>query len=277
MSSTQRIDRVIQDSLSTATSYLVLSPMEAQSFAQQRLANAWAAPARRNRARVGGLISERTALPWSDQPARVLYWHLMETLTLQDLHILLSHVGYADGTVAGAEQSLLALVLERIRFPPAVFSAGRVVREEIETLLEAYLADTCSAAELRKLHLPRNLALEERFALLQRIWRYRVGWQAAEAVERHTRLWIWLTHLDQLLAYAPKDRREVVRALAYLVEETGSYLTLWMGLEAEEADTIKEVKAALGPKLMSFLDVDLTASVVESGKARPHESERMSE
>lgn len=277
MSSDKRVDRVIEDSLSTATSYLVLSQMEALSDAQQRLARAWAAPAQRNQARVGGLISERTTLPWSDQPARVLYWHLMETLTLQDLQILLSHVSYADGTLAGAEQSHLALVLERIRFPPAVFRAGRVVREEIETLLQAYLADACSAAELRKLHLPRNLALEERFALLQRIWLYRVGWSVPEAIERHTRLWIWLTHLDQLLAYAPKDRREVVRALEYLVEETGSYLTLWMGLETEEASIIKEVKAALGPKLMRFLEVDLTASVVESRAARPHEPERKSE
>ena len=173
-----------------------------------------------------------------------------------------------------ADNSLLALVLERIRFPPLFLSHGRPEREAMEALLEAYLADACTAAELRKLHLPRNLALEDRFALLQLIWRCRTGWSAPGAVQHHTRLWVWLTHLDQLLAYTPKDRREVVRALEYLVEETGSYLTLWMGLEAEDADTIKEVKTALGSKLMGFLDVDMTASVVESGEAMPHEPER---
>lgn len=147
----------------------------------------------------------------------------------------------------------------------------------MEALLQAYLADTCSPAELRKLQLPRNLALEDRFALLQLVWRCRTGWSAEAPVQHQTRLWVWLTHVDQVLAYSAKDRREVVRGLEVLVEQTGRYLTLWMGLEVEEASAIKEVKAALGPKLLRFLDVDLTTRIVESVKVTPDASERMPE
>jgi hypothetical protein len=111
----------------------------------------------------------------------------------------------------------------------------------------------------------------------QLVWRCRTGWSAEAAVQYHTRLWVWLTHVDQVLAYSAKDRREVVHGLEMLIEQTGRYLTMWMGLDAEEASVIKDVKAALGPKLLSFLDVDLTTRVVESVKVAPDEPERMPE
>ena len=44
LSSEKRIDTVIHGSLSTPTSYLVLGQMDTLADAQQRLADAWAAP-----------------------------------------------------------------------------------------------------------------------------------------------------------------------------------------------------------------------------------------
>lgn len=108
LSCEKRIDVVVRDSLYTATSYLALSQMETLLDAQQRLARAWATSAQGKRARVGGLISESTSLPWSDQPAQVLYWHLMEALKFHELQTLLYSASHPGGAIVTADNSLLA-------------------------------------------------------------------------------------------------------------------------------------------------------------------------
>lgn len=264
MPTSERIAYFIDKSLYTADPNLVLSHSDALSAAKQSLIRAWNDTRQHNRPRVGGLISETVTLPWSEQPAHLLYCHLIETLDFDDLHTLVYQAPRNGWKTLQVENSLLADVVKRFQYPGSLIRvSGSEEMPLITALLKAYLAGSCSQADLRRLQLARNLALEDSFELLQIIWQCRQGLSPDPTLDQHTRLWIWLTHMENLLFMTPKERREVIKGLEYLVERTQSHLTLWLGIDTEETATVAEVKEALGTKLLSFLDADLTEEDAE--------------
>lgn len=130
-------------------------------------------------------------------------------------------------------------------------------------LLQAYLTDSCSQAELRKLSLARNLTTEDRYLLLQYSWQHLQGSSESQEVEEHTRLWLGVDEVETILDYTAREQR----GLTQLVSSTGSFLTVWLNISEESGEVIARTRDAFGSKLWAFLDEDLTEQ--EEGGATP--------
>ena len=250
--SAQTIKEVIDASLHTDTALFILSELEVHDLRtiQERLEMSWERVGSSKKSQtVGALTVWEHTLPWSEQPARAFYNSYIEWLDISMLRNLLS-------VNLSPESSLISSVVKAISFPYHIEQA--LGGKNPDDLLMAYLTDSCSQSELRKLGIARNLTTEDRYTLLQCILRSQQKLSSGNAIQNHRRIWWFLSEAENVLDYMLKERREFLKGFTSLISSLGSYITVW--LNCSDESLTEKVKEACGDNLWAYLDHDFTCS-----------------
>lgn len=253
---------IIAKSLHSGQAIAVLSALGAGdlSVIKRHLVVAWeTAQASSANALVGSLSVWIHPFPWGEHPALALYNGYLESLGWSGLHTSVSRAydQLADTTSLAAvpltDNSLLSAGISRIRRPHTITHGGTINPED---LLMAYLTDSCSQEELRRLGLARNLTMQDRYTLLQCLWQCERGLLPDTLLQQHKRYCIFLNELENVLEYSRKDRRDLMKGLIYLLASLPSFTTLWLNIS--DGNLADEVREACGDAFLGTFDYDLT-------------------
>ncbi|HEX9988281.1 MAG TPA: hypothetical protein VGE45_07375 [Chloroflexia bacterium] len=259
--------KLIEEAIYSDHFMLVLSKMSREEIEQvrQELDGEWARRAvrRHERPSVSNIVVKSARLPWSQRPAITLYGRLLESIGMQSV---LGSINKAVAQIAVTEPGRYRDILARLPGDESEFmtdllhllweASSRMDKDEI-AILRAYLSDECSHSELRRMALPRNLRLEERYEVMRSVINCFSGLAQGGTLSDHRRVWIWLHEIENLLAYSEHDRWELVKGLETLAGDAPRYVTLWMNISPSSAAGMQEVQAALENKLV--ITHDLTA------------------
>jgi hypothetical protein len=264
--------KIIERSLFTGDTIFVLSnfPFTALEELREQVQQVWkASDAGPGRPRVSWLRGDTFELPWSDEhPARTFWNRYVEKVGLSGIQRDLQQA-FVDEPSGGQDyqeltgESFLSAVLEAIVDPYERAAPGLTV--DPSALLLAFLTDTCSTAELRKLGLPRNLTTEDCFRLLRFILKCQKGVPPGKDLTTHTRLWLVLNGAERLLAYSPKERSLLSNGLTHLVSLGSTFITCWLNISNPLLDEgeIAEITEAYGTKIWQYLDYKLVDAPTE--------------
>jgi hypothetical protein len=251
---------IIQNSLLTNETLVVLSANDQDEQATVR-ASMDAVVENMKTGRLGNVplpqevIEIEGIVPWSEKPAKALFHLLVESMGLGAIGKALSRAEeeHSDGAVFTAitGSKFLGDVLDILS--TSYYSDDF---EQLE-LMESYLGDGCSPGELRKLRLPRNLTIEDRFMLLAAILKCRIGLRSTQDLQEHARLWLWLDRLENILHYTPKELNEFRNGLATILNHSPMMLTLCWNISSTDHETPAKVLKVFGPDLVERVDYNL--------------------
>lgn len=250
---------IIDDAVYSDRFMLVLSKMSREQVEQVRLDldAAWLRRSahRQERPSVSNVIVKSARLPWSERPAVTLHGRLLESIGMQSV---VGSINKAVTQSAVTEPGRYREILARLPKDESAFIAdllyllweasSRMDKDEI-ALLRAYLSDTCTHAELRRLGLPRNLSLEDRYDVLGSVIRCFSGLSSDAVLSDHRRVWIHMDEIENLLGYTTHDRWELVKGLETLFAHAPSYITVWMNISPSSSATAEQIQAALENRL----------------------------
>lgn len=254
------VARVIEGALYSDRFMLALSKLGREQLQQVRLDldAAWVrrSTRRHERPSVSNLVVKSARLPWSERPASTLYGRLLESIGMQSvLGSINKAVSQRAVTEPGRYRDILAAMpTDESQFIADLLyllweASSRMDKDEI-AMLRAYLSDTCTHAELRRLGLPRNLSLEDRYDVLNSILQCFSGLSSDGALSDHRRVWIHLDQIENLLGYTEHDRWELVKGLETLMAHAPAYLTVWMNISPASPAEAEQIQAALENKLV---------------------------
>ena len=252
---------IIQNSLLTNETLVVLSANDQDEQAAVR-ASMDAAMESMRTGRLGNVplpqevIEIEGIVPWSEKPAKALFHLLIESMGMDVIRKALQravdeHQKVAVFTaIAGSEflGDVLTLLQNRIYFQADL--------QQLE-LLKTYLGDGCTQGELRKLGLPRNLTVEDRFMLLAAIMQFRLGVRATHDLQEHARVWLWLDRLENILHYTPRELNDFINGLSTILSSSPMMLTLCCNISSTDHETQAKLLKALGPRLVERVDYHL--------------------
>jgi hypothetical protein len=160
-----------------------------------------------------------------------------------DLEIMLQHAWREQERCVISENTYITKILEAMAYPD---SAGEYLHkvlgrrsEVMRPLLRTYLLDPTSAAsDRRKLGFPRALTIQDRYELLRCVWLYQQGLASDLAVQKHTRLWVFLNEAENILEYPKPEQKAMAKGLNHIISGTGHFLTLWVNISEPEPETI---------------------------------------
>lgn len=264
---------IIEDAIYSDRFMLVLSKLGREQIAQVRLdiEAEWArrSSRRHERPSVSNIIVKQARLPWSERPAVTLYGRLLESIGMQSV---LGSINKAVTQRAIMEPGRYRDILTGLPRDESQFIAdllyllweasSRMDKDEI-AILRAYLADTCTHDELRRIGLPRNLTLEDRYDVLGSILECISGLSPEAVLSDHRRVWIHLDQIENLLGYTDYDRWALVKALETLMARTPSYLTVWLNILPTSPATAAQIQSALENSLA--ITNDITEGSVVNG------------
>jgi hypothetical protein len=264
------ISGIINDSLYSEKTLFVLSAQnrEGRSQVQDMLLKIWQGAKTSTTPHVRDLSLVRASFPWSEHPAHMLYTSLMEVRDIPEWEGIvgnaLRYEYERDRNISTNTQ--INTILECMVYPGKLgthefinkFSIGE--HGNITTpLFRAYLLDLApQAADRAKLGLARALTTQDRYELLRCLWRCQQGIASDPGLQEHTRLWVYLDEAENVLDYAPAERKMLSKGLAHLVAHSSHFLTLWLNMSVEDQETVQAVKKAFGDQLWQWLDVDFT-------------------
>ncbi|MEO8286042.1 MAG: hypothetical protein ABI670_06365 [Chloroflexota bacterium] len=259
---------VVQDSIYSDRFILAIGKMSGEELDEVRreLAYEWGRRAlRRHEQRsVSNFILKAARLPWSDQPASTLYGRVLESFGMPGV---LGSINKAVSQLAITEPGRYRDILARMPKDESEFmtdllyllweASSRMDKDEI-AILRAYLTDTCTHSELRRLGLSRNLRLEDRYEILRSIISCSIGLAPFGDISDYRRLWIRLDEIENLLNYPQHERWEMVKALQTLVGDSPHCLTIWLNISPTSQATAADIQAALENNLL--ITDDLTVA-----------------
>jgi hypothetical protein len=269
--SKEAIHEIIKNSLFTNQSLFILSTQTKQDSmrVQDLLMKLWQ-QAQSEKTRVRDLSTIRLGFPWAEHPAHAFFTSIFEQRDLPEWTELLEnafrevntldfHMSYKDLTT----NPFIATILEKIAHPGRLgtmeFLSSIPLGQHVELvtpMFRNYLLDLASPVSLRtKMGLARALTTQDRYELLRCLWQFQQGLSPDLNVQKHTRLWIYINELENILDYPPLERKTLTKGLAHLISQKGHFLTIWLNIS--EAETVQAVKKAL-VELLPYLDFDFT-------------------
>lgn len=256
---------LIEDAIYSDRFMLVAGKLSKEQIGQVRrdLDAAWArrTARRHERPSVSNMVVKSARIPWSHAPAATLYVRLLESIGMQSV---LGSINKAVTQAAITEPGRYKEILARLPQDESDFVAdllyllweasSRMDKDEI-AMLRAYLSDTTTHIELRRMGLPRNLSLEDRYEVLRVVLECFSGLAPRGNLADHRRVWVWLDEIENILAYDERERWELVQALETLLGNTPPYLTVWLNVSPASPATSREIQAALENNLVITDDI----------------------
>ncbi|MDQ3706314.1 MAG: hypothetical protein M3437_14085 [Chloroflexota bacterium] len=256
----EAVHDLIEDAIYSDRFMLVASKLNKAQLGQVRrdLEAAWArrSARRHERPSVSNVVVKTARLPWSHSPAATLYMRLLESVGMPSV---LGSINKAVTQAAITEPGRYKEILARLPQDESDFVAdllyllweasSRMDKDEI-AMLRAYLSDTATHIELRRMGIPRNLSLEDRYEVLRVVLQCISGLAPEANLSDHRRVWLWLDEIENVLGYSEHERWELVKALETFMGNTPPYLTVWLNISPTSPATSEEVQAALENNLV---------------------------
>jgi hypothetical protein len=210
------------------------------------------------------------SLPWSEKAALSVFNKFIDLLGIARIRAAISHaheelrdfqslpsmnaalLRIANGNTFIAE--VLSLLEDN---PDYMYSEWE--RKMRPQALRSFITDSCPRPTLNKLDIARNLTLEDRYLLLRSLWECLIGPIPTHDLDQHTRLWLWIDELENILDYTEKDQLSLIKGLTSLIASAGAFVTLWLNMSAQSAERVAAIKSLLGERLLSLVDDDWTA------------------
>ena len=284
LASEQDIQHIIRNALYQDKALFVLSAhsRDQQNAVLERLSKAWQDAQRAGKqAHIKDLSIVSLTFPWAEHPAHALFTSAIELWNPLELEGMLQRALSVQDRFKVTENTHIATVLEGMANPFTLgseeflskYSFGRR-SEAIKPLLRTYILDSTSQpSDRHKLGLARALTTQDRYELLQCIWLCQQGLARDLDLQKHTRLWVSINEAENVLDYAPQERKVLAKGLASLISKTAHFLTIWLNVTERDAVTAHKVKQALGDLVFQWLDFDFTNEVdTNEQKGRPAES-----
>jgi hypothetical protein len=118
-------------------------------------------------------------------------------------------------------------------------------------LIERYFLSRCTAAELRKLKLIRNLEKSsDYFRVLAGMIQCVIGFDETPAPPVHTRMCIWIDEMEDLAYFSPTQYRPFLQGLRELTDRLPRFLTLIMNFTVASPEDFKDIELVLGKFLV---------------------------
>jgi hypothetical protein len=210
-------------------------------------------------------------LPWSEKPAAAFFYRFIDILGLESV-VAAVQKAYEEGLdkqtatlhldLSARNNTYILDVLDMLDEGIELSTNTSLENQARELAMKTFLTGTCSPAQLGKLGLARNMTLQERYILLSSLWECMINPTPSQQLKDHTRLWIWIDHLEHLLDYSEKDCREMVRGLTFLISTIATSLTVWLNITAQGEPALSKIKRLLGEEFMDLVDQDLTRQVL---------------
>ena len=265
---------IINDSLYSDKALFILSAKtrEECGHVHESLTTTWQrAQSDRTTPRVRDLSIVRLGFPWSEHPAHTLYTSIMEVRDIPEWEAIVGNAlrPFGDGKSRDVTTNThIAAILKCMAYPGRLGTREFITKFSIgehgtvtTPLFRAYLLDLApQASDRSKLGMARALTTQDRYELLRCLWRCQQGLASDLDVQKHTRLWVYLDEAENVLDYAPAERKMLAKGLTHIIAHTGHFLTLWIHIAAEDKETVQAVKFAFGDALWRSLDVDFTES-----------------
>jgi hypothetical protein len=256
---------LIEEAIYSSHFMLVASKLSKEQVGQVRrdLEAAWSrrTARRQERPSVSNVVVKSARLPWSHNPAATLHARLLESIGMQSV---LGSISKAVSQAAITEPGRYKEILARLPQDESDFVAdllyllweasSRMDKDEIATL-RAYLSDNATHIELRRMGIPRNLSLEDRYEVLRIVLECFSGLAPQANLADHRRVWVWLDEIENILGYNERERWEFVKALETLIGNSPPYLTVWLNITPNSPVTSREVQAALENNLVITSDL----------------------
>ncbi len=259
---------IVEDSVYSERFILAIGKMSGEEIDEVRreLSFEWS---RRNQRRherrsVSNFITKSARLPWSERPATTLYTRLLESLGMASV---LGSINKAVSQLAITEPGRYREILARMPKDESEFmtdllhllweASSRMDKDEI-SLLRAYLSDSCTRDELRRLGLARNLRLEDRYEILRSTVSCLVGLAPFGDISDYRRIWLRFDEIENILGYGDHDRWELVKALGTLIGDSPRCVTIWLNISPDSAATSDQIQAALENNLRITDDLTTT-------------------
>lgn len=266
----EAVHDLVEDAIYSDRFMLVASKLSKEQIGQVRrdLDAAWARrmTRRHERPSVSNVVVKSARLPWSHAPAATLYGRLLESIGMPSI---LGSINKAVSQAAITEPGRYKEILARLPQDESDYVAdllyllweasSRMDKDEI-AMLRAYLSDTATHIELRRMALPRNLSLEDRYEVLRVVLECFSGLAPAANLSDHRRVWVWLHEIENILGYNERERWELVKALETLLSNTPPYLTFWLNISPASPATAREVQSALENNLVITNDITAEGS-----------------
>jgi hypothetical protein len=251
---------LVEDAIYSHRFMLVTSKLSKEQIGQVRrdLDAAWARrmARRHERPSVSNIVVKSARLPWSHAPASTLYGRLLESIGMPSV---LGSINKAVTQAAITEPGRYKEILARLPQDESDYVAdvlyllweasSRMDKDEI-AVLRAYLSDTATHIELRRMGIPRNLSLEDRYEVLRVVLECFSGLAPAANLSDDRRVWVWLDEIENILGYNERERWELVKALETLISNTPPYLTIWLNISPNSPATSQEIQSALENNLI---------------------------
>jgi hypothetical protein len=251
---------LIEEAIYSDRFMLVASKLSKEQMGQVRrdFEAAWARRTARRyeRPSVSNIVVKSARLPWSHAPAATLYGRLLESVGMPSV---LGSINKAVSQAAITEPGRYREILARLPQDESDYIAdllyllweasSRMDKDEI-AMLRAYLSDTATHIELRRMGIPRNLSLEDRYEVLRVVLACFSGLAPQANLADHRRVWVWLDEIENILGYNERERWELVKALETLMGNTPPYLTVWLNISPASPATSQEIQAALENNLV---------------------------
>ncbi len=251
---------IVEDSVYSERFILAIGKMSGEEIDEVRreLSFEWS---RRNQRRserrsterrsVSNFITQSARLPWSERPATTFYTRLLESFGMASV---LGSINKAVSQLAITEPGRYREILARMPKDESEFmtdllhllweASSRMDKDEI-SLLRAYLSDSCTHDELRRLGLARNLRLEDRYEIFRSVVSCLVGLAPFGDISDYRRIWLRFDEIENILGYGDHDRWELVKALGTLIGDRPRCVTIWLNISPDSTATSAEIQAAL--------------------------------
>lgn len=244
----RRFDRVLQEAKGSSQTQVILcrGPVgggKTHASLYFSLGRNWPAQAQG----VGDVHVLRVPTPKEvGKPDRDFYIDVMETIGVENTKRAVRRA------IAEVGHERVLDVLRRTVLSPDIAKALVILGEDEDNpLASMYFFRKCTAAELRKLGLNRNIEkTQDYFRVLAGVILCHIGLTESRDLDQHTRFCLWLDEMEDFVYFSPAQYRPFGQGLRELVDRLPSYFSLFLNFTLTSPEEYEEIELILGNYLI---------------------------
>jgi hypothetical protein len=198
------------------------------------------------------------------QADTILYRNILEAIRFSRLRQVIRDIIAENGEPAALSilqdivesevlgKALCLLGLERNgQRQPRLLQNDDKESAEWERLLEAYFFSQHTKGDLRHLGLSRGIdSSQDRFRVLGGILQCLIGLAPTQEVNRHSRVFLWIDEMEDLIYFTSRQYRPFTQGLRDLIDRLPNYLTLLLNFTLAAPEAYQDATVVLGQALM---------------------------
>lgn len=180
------------------------------------------------------------------KPDRDFYTDVMDTIGAENIRDSVR----AAIDMLGREH-VLAILRGTVLSPDIAKALVSLGDTDENPLVTRYFFGKCSATELRKLGLNRNIEkTQDYFRVLAGVILCHIGLADSRTLSEHTRFCLWLDEMEDFIYFSPAQYRPFGQGLRELVDRLPSFFSLFLNFTLTSPEEYEEIELILGNYLI---------------------------